>query len=245
MNVIPAIDLRNGRCIRLYQGKFHRQTEYDKDPVTLAGEYAKIGFKYLHIVDLDGARFGKQRNETVIRDIVGASHGTIQLGGGIRDESQLESWLGSGISRVVIGSLAVAETPRVRDWMIRYGPEKIVLALDVTLKSGEPWLVSHGWTRLSYTTLWQCLDTYITAGLQHVLCTDISRDGALTGPNLELYSQIVDRYPGLGLQASGGVRSIADLHALKDTGAASAITGRALLDGRITTGEIETFLRAA
>lgn len=245
MNVIPAIDLRNGRCIRLYQGKFDRQTNYNKDPVLLAGEYERIGFNDLHIVDLDGARYGQQRNETVIRNIVGAIRCTVQLGGGIRNESQLESWLNCGIGRVVIGSLAVAETPRVRNWMVRYGPEKIVLALDVTLKSGEPWLVTHGWTRLSCTTLWQCLDTYITAGLQHVLCTDISRDGALTGPNLELYSQIVERYPGLRLQASGGVRSIADLHAIKDVGADAAITGRALLDGRITTGEIETFLRAA
>lgn len=246
MNVIPAIDLRDGRCIRLYQGKFNRQTNYRKDPVELAGEYEKTGFRHLHIVDLDGARFGQQQNEAIIQEIIGPSQSTIQLGGGIRKEAQLEYWLERGIDRVVIGSLAIAETARVRDWLSSYSPEKLVLALDVTIKSdGVPWLVTHGWTRLAYMTLWQCIDTYITAGLRHVLCTDISRDGALTGPNLDLYAQIIERYPGLHLQASGGVRSIEDLRALKDIGADAAITGRALLDGKITTREIETFLPAA
>ncbi len=245
MNVIPAIDLRNGRCIRLYQGKFERQTDYARDPVELAREYDEIGFRYLHIVDLDGARIGQQQNESVIRDIIGATRSTVQLGGGVRKESQLETWLDRGIGRLVIGSLAVAEPPRVRKWMSRYGAEKIVLALDVALKSGEPWLATYGWRRIAQMTLWECLDTYITAGLRQVLCTDISRDGALTGPNLELYAQIIERYPALDLQASGGVRGIGDLQALKTAGASAAITGRALLDGKITTAEIETFLRAA
>lgn len=246
MNVIPAIDLRDGRCVRLYQGKFDRQTNYERHPVELAGEYEEIGFRHLHIVDLDGARFGRQQNEDVIRKIIEESQSTIQLGGGIRKEAQLQSWLEHGIDRVVIGSLAVASTTRVRDWLSRYGPEKIVLALDVTLKpDGQPWLVTHGWTRLAYMTLWECIDTYITAGLKHILCTDISRDGALTGPNTELYAQIAERYPVLKLQASGGVRSIEDLRTLENAGADAAITGRALLDGRITAKEIKTFLPAA
>ncbi len=246
MNIIPAIDLRDGRCVRLYQGKFDRQTRYKRDPVTLAREYAKTGFRHLHVVDLDGARFGKQLNADVIQEMIGSSQGKIQLGGGIRQKAQLEHWLANGIDRVVIGSLAIAETARVRGWLNSYGPEKIVLALDVTIKpDGVPWLVTHGWTRLAYMTLWQCIDTFITAGLRHVLCTDISRDGALTGPNLDLYAQIIERYPGLRLQASGGVRSIEDLRSLRGAGADSAITGRALLDGTITTKEIETFLPAA
>jgi phosphoribosylformimino-5-aminoimidazole carboxamide ribotide isomerase len=213
VNVIPAIDLRDGQCIRLYQGKFDRQTTYKKDPVALAREYEKIGFEYLHIVD---------------------------------KAAQIESWLNRGIGRVVIGSLAIADMALVRGWLSSYGPEKIVLALDVTIKSdGVPWLATHGWTRLAYMTLWQCIDTYIPAGLRHVLCTDISRDGALTGPNLDLYAQMIERYPGLKLQAAGGVRSIEDLHALKNIGLDAAICGRALLDGKITTGEIQSFLPAA
>jgi phosphoribosylformimino-5-aminoimidazole carboxamide ribotide isomerase len=171
---------------------------------------------------------------------------TIQLGGGIRKAVQIESWLNRGIGRVVIGSLAIADMALVRGWLSSYGPERIVLALDVTIKSdGVPWLATHGWTRLAYMTLWQCIDTYISAGLRHVLCTDISRDGALTGPNLDLYAQMIERYPGLKLQAAGGVRSIEDLHALKNIGLHAAISGRALLDGKITTGEIQTFLPAA
>jgi phosphoribosylformimino-5-aminoimidazole carboxamide ribotide isomerase len=246
VNVIPAIDLRDGRCIRLYQGKFDRQTTYEKDPVALAREYEKIGFGYLHIVDLDGARSGQQQNESVVRQIASVNKSTIQLGGGIRKAAQIESWLSRGISRVIIGSVAIAEAARVRDWLSSYDPERIVLALDVTVNSdGIPWLATHGWTRQAGMTLWQCIDTYIPAGLQHILCTDISRDGALTGPNLDLYAQINERYPELKLQAAGGVRNIEDLRALQDIDVHAAISGRALLDGKITTGEIQTFLRAA
>jgi phosphoribosylformimino-5-aminoimidazole carboxamide ribotide isomerase len=246
MNVIPAIDLCEGQCVRLYQGRFERQTNYNKEPVSLAREYEAMGFNELHIVDLDGARIGRQQNEAIIQRIANATQSTIQLGGGLRSASQLEFWLNSGVHRVVIGSLAVVQAPIVRDWLARYGPEKIVLALDVTIEPGAaPRVVTHGWSRTADMTLWQCLDIYMAAGLRHLLCTDISRDGALTGPNLELYTQLIDRYPGILLQASGGVRSIEDLHALKDIGTHAAISGRALLDGKITAAEIETFLPAA
>jgi len=246
MNVIPAIDLRKGQCVRLYQGKFERQTNYDKDPVSLACEYETMGFNELHIVDLDGARYGRQQNEEIVRRIVDASQSTIQLGGGIRRESQLESWLTSGVDRVVIGSLAVAEMTIVRDWLADYGAEKIVLALDVIVDSdATPRLAVDGWTRSTTMTLWQCIDAYMASGLRHVLCTDISRDGAMIGPNVNLYAQVIDRYPDILLQASGGVRNIEDLHALRTTGARATISGRALLDGKITAREIETFLPAA
>lgn len=246
MNIIPAIDLRNGQCVRLYQGKFERQTNYDKEPVALAREYESMGFTELHIVDLDGARSGRQQNEAIIQRIADASQSTIQLGGGIRSEAQLDFWLNSGIHRVVIGSLAVEQGAVVRDWLASRGPEKIVLALDVTIDpAAPPRLVTHGWRRSADLTLWQCIDTYMASGLRHVLCTDVSRDGALTGPNLELYAEMIERYPDICLQASGGVRSIEDLHTLRNIGAHAAISGRALLDGRITSGEIASFLPAA
>ena len=246
MNVIPAIDLCEGQCVRLYQGKFDHRTNYNKDPVVLAREYEAMGFNELHIVDLDGARNGRQQHEAIIQRIADASQSSIQLGGGLRSESQLELWLNSGVHRVVIGSLAVVQAPMVRDWLATYGTEKIVLALDVAIEPGAaPRVVTHGWSRTSDMTLWQCLDNYMAAGLRHLLCTDISRDGALTGPNLKLYTQLIDRYPGILLQASGGVRSIEDLRALNNIGTHAAISGRALLDGRITTGEIASFLRAA
>lgn len=246
MNVIPAIDLRQGQCVRLFQGDFDRQTNYSDDPVSLAGSYKDMGFRDLHIVDLDGARSGRQENQEIIRNIIDSNDMTIQIGGGIRTESQLESWLNAGVARIVIGSLAIIRPRLVSDWLSIYGPEKIVLALDVTVDdAGVPRLVTHGWTRSGYMTLWQCINTYLPVDLRHVLCTDISRDGAMTGPNIKLYAQLIEKYPHILLQASGGVRDIDDLKALKHIGAPAAISGRALLDGKIKTGEIATFLPAA
>ena len=246
MNVIPAIDLRQGQCVRLFQGDFDRQTNYNDDPVSLAGSYQNIGFSDLHIVDLDGARSGRQENQEIIRNIIDSSDMTVQIGGGIRTESQLESWLDAGVARVVIGSLAIIRPRLVNDWLSIYGPEKIVLALDVTVDdAGVPQVATHGWARTADMTLWQCIDTYLQVGLRHVLCTDISRDGAMTGPNIELYAQLIEQHPHILLQASGGVRDIDDLKALKRIGAPAAISGRALLDGKITNGEIATFLPTA
>jgi phosphoribosylformimino-5-aminoimidazole carboxamide ribotide isomerase len=246
MNLIPAIDLIGGQCVRLYKGRFNEQTIYDVDPVLLAREYESLGFKNLHIVDLDGARSGRQGNEKIIRRIVNERDLRIQVGGGVRTEEQIEHWLDAGLARVVIGSLAVTEPTRVAGWLAKYGPEKIVLALDVTMDNeGVPLVATHAWTRSGDMTLWQCLELYSPAGLQHVICTDISRDGAMTGPNLELYSRLIERYPDIVLQASGGIRGMGDLKVLKDIGAPAAISGRALLDSKIKPGEIATFLRAA
>ncbi len=246
MTVIPAIDLRDGQCVRLYQGDFDRQTSYAKDPVALALEYEAMDFDALHIVDLDGARSGTQQNQEIIRRIIESSNLTIQLGGGIRTDSQVDDWLATGLARVVIGSLAITEPGRVCGWLKNYGPERIVLALDVNIDAiGVAHVATHGWRRTADMTLWQCLDQYEQAAIQHVLCTDISRDGAMTGPNLALYTEFIDKYPGIQLQASGGVRSIDDVKALRKTGVAATISGRALLDGKITAREIATFLPAA
>ncbi len=243
MNIIPAIDLRDGQCVRLYQGDFEQQTNYPQEPVELAQQYESMGFKSLHIVDLDGARSGRQQNQDIIREIVESSKLAVQLGGGIRTESQIESWFDCGLARVVIGSLAIAEPARVRDWLAAYGPERIVLALDVNVTpAGVPHVATHGWRQAEDMTLWRSLEDYKPAGVKHVLCTDISRDGAMTGPNLGLYKDLIGRYPDILLQASGGVRHIDDLEALLKIGAQSAISGRALLDGKITAEEIATFL---
>lgn len=246
MNVIPAIDLREGQCVRLYQGDFDQQTTYHKEPVSLAHEYKAMGFDALHIVDLDGARSGQQQNQEIIRRIIETSKLTVQLGGGIRTDSQIKSWFDTGLARVVIGSLAITQPHRVRGWLANYGPERIILAMDVNVDpTGVPRVATHGWSRTEEMTLWQCIAEYEPAGITHVLCTDISRDGALTGPNLALYAEQIGKYPDIQLQASGGVRSIDDLQALRKIGATAAISGRALLDGKITAREIATFLPAA
>jgi phosphoribosylformimino-5-aminoimidazole carboxamide ribotide isomerase len=244
MKLIPAIDLRGGNCVRLYQGDFGQQTDYSADPVGMARRFSDLSVEDLHLVDLDGAQSGEQKNRGIVAAIAEQTHLSVQLGGGIRDAGTVESWLSLGIDRCVIGSIAVNNPDTVREWLRSFGAHRIVLALDVRLEAGgEPLLTTHGWTQTSDTTLWDSLDFYAAAGLRHVLCTDVSRDGALAGPNLDLYRDMLRRYPALALQASGGVRDIRDLTALRDAGVPAAISGRALLDGRITPDEVASFLR--
>lgn len=246
VHILPAIDILQGRCVRLYQGDYGTETVYGDNPLQLALSLRALGFTSLHVVDLDGARSGKQESAAIIRGIVSGSGLSVQLGGGIRDADTLRGWLDSGVQRCVVGSVAVEEPQQLRSWIAEFGPDALVPALDVRLTAeGQALLATHGWTRDSGIGLWQCLDGYTGAGLRRVLCTDISRDGALTGPNLELYRQILRRYPGLTLQASGGVRHAADLAALRDAGVHEAISGRALLDGRISKQEIESLLLVA
>jgi phosphoribosylformimino-5-aminoimidazole carboxamide ribotide isomerase len=246
MRVIPAIDMRGGKCVRLFQGEFDRQTEYSSDPLAVARTFEGLGCPDLHLVDLDGAQSGEQKNHEFVRRIAAATGFDIQLGGGIRDERSVQSWLDAGVSRCVIGSLAVTAPDTVGAWISRFGADRIVLALDVRLDANdEPMLATHGWTEETAVTLWDCVAGYRPLGLKYVLCTDISRDGALGGPNTDLYREFTSRFPEVRLQASGGVRHVDDLRALRDTGADAAITGRALLDGRITAEEIGSFQRSA
>jgi phosphoribosylformimino-5-aminoimidazole carboxamide ribotide isomerase len=242
MRLIPAIDLRAGRCVRLFQGDFDRQTEYSDDPVGMARRFSELNVRDLHVVDLDGAQSGEQMNRAIVAKIARETPLAVQLGGGIRDADTIRAWLDSGVARCVVGSASVTEPGTVRQWLEAFGPDRLVLALDVRIDDeGMPWLTTHGWTRTSSTTLWAALDDYSGAGLRHVLCTDISRDGAMTGPNVALYQEVLASYPGLLLQASGGVRNAGDLYALDDAGLPAAISGRALLDGAITADEVASF----
>jgi phosphoribosylformimino-5-aminoimidazole carboxamide ribotide isomerase len=242
MELIPSIDIRSGRCVRLLQGDFNRETRYDFDPRLLARQYHEAGANWLHIVDLDGAAKGKRGNADLILEIAEASDLQVQLGGGIRDEASLISALDCA-NRVVIGSLAVTEPETVSDWLARYGSEHIVLGLDVQVgDDGTARVATHGWTEASELTLDAAIKLYADAGLQHVLCTDIARDGAMSGPNVELYRSIVENWPDIELQASGGVSSTADLEALAETGVAAAISGKALLEKKIRLEEIGQFL---
>lgn len=246
MKVIPAIDIKDGKCVRLYQGDFEKITEYSSDPAEIVRQFAGLAASDLHIVDLDGARSGLQQNREIVAAIAGESQQVVQIGGGIRDAATVAAWLDAGVSRCVVGSLAVTEPDTVKAWLNRFGKERIVIALDVKIdQQNEPIVTTHGWTRKSEMTLFECIDDFMSSGLQQVLCTDVSRDGAMTGPNFDLYASIVERYPDLKLQASGGVRHIDDLHQLRRIGVPAAISGRALLDGKITVEEFETFLQNA
>jgi phosphoribosylformimino-5-aminoimidazole carboxamide ribotide isomerase len=246
VKIIPAIDLKGGRCVRLYQGAFDRETRYSDDPQAVATGFEEMGFRNLHLVDLDGALSGKQHHEVLVRAIARSTRLDVQLGGGIRDRGSVQAWLDAGVTRCVIGSIAIDEPATVVAWMDEFGADRIVLALDVRLNDlGLPLLASHGWTRTTGISLWDYVDEIRSRGLRHVLCTDVGRDGAMAGPNLDLYRDFRARYPDIRLQASGGVRHMDDLYTLRSLGADSAITGKALLDGKITRQEIESFLQSA
>ena len=246
MKLIPAIDLRGGKCVRLFQGDFDRQTDYSDDPLGVARRFTELNVRDLHVVDLDGARTGDPVNRPIVEAIARESQLAVQVGGGIRDAKAISDWIEHGVSRCVIGSAAVSEPDLVLGWLRDFGPERLVLALDVRIdEDGLPRLATHGWTQTSETTLFDSITHYRSAGLRHVLCTDVSRDGAMSGPNLALYQEILRRFPGLELQASGGVRHAADLTALRNAGIPAAISGRALLDGAITPEEVAAFQRDA
>jgi phosphoribosylformimino-5-aminoimidazole carboxamide ribotide isomerase len=245
MKIIPAIDLHNGKCVRLFKGDFGKVTHYSDQPLEIARGYAALSVDDLHIVDLDGARTGSQQNASVVRELCAETSLAVQLGGGIRDSERVNYWLEHGVTRCVVGSVAVAEPERVAAWMEEFGADSIVLALDVTIDAEGPVLATHGWTQSTGLSLWDLLDQYSSLGARHLLCTDIGRDGAMSGPNETLYAEILQRYPDLRLQASGGVRDIGDIVRLREIGVPAAITGKAMLDGKISAAEVDSFLQSA
>ena len=246
MLLIPAIDLRGGRCVRLYQGDFAAETRYEYSPRELLEKYRTLGASWVHVVDLDGARDGALANREVIVDLAAQRLLRLQVGGGIRSPRVIEDLISSGVERVVVGSAAVERPEEVIGWTSRFGADRICLALDVRHDHhGEPRVRTRGWKAGTALSLWEALAVYPAAAVRHVLCTDIERDGALTGPNLDLYRDAVARFPRIAWQASGGVRDAADLAALARIGATAAVSGKALLEERIRPEELQPFLRDA
>ena len=238
MQLIPAIDLLNGACVRLLHGDFNECKVYDSSAITLADTYNGAGADWLHVVDLAASRDGADADSSDLFQLLNNASQNVQTGGGVRNEGDVVERLENGAARVVIGSMCVAEPDTFKQWLIEFGNNKLVAALDIQRdEHGVPYPRIYGWTEGADRTLWSYLDEFSSAGLQHLLCTDISRDGALTGPNTGLYSEIVRRYPQLEVQASGGVATLDDLKALTETGASGAITGKALLEGRFTVDE--------
>ena len=244
MHLIPAIDLKDGRCVRLLRGDFARETTYPAAPLALARKYRALGADWLHVVDLDGARDGRtdSGNSALIAELVRESDLQLQVGGGLRTRSDVERVLAAGAARAVIGSTALSDPAAVRAWIEDFGPERIALALDVRLDAdGTPCLVSHGWQRQTSRLLWEVLAEFERAPT-HVLCTDVARDGALSGPNVALYAEAARRFPGIAWQASGGIRDAEDLRALACCGVTAAISGKALLEDLIPVEELRPFL---
>lgn len=238
MIIYPAIDLRGGRVVRLTEGKFDQEKSYGDDPLAVAQDFAASGATWLHVVDLDGAKDPAKRQTALVEKIARGSGLRMQTGGGIRDESQIAALLAAGARRVIIGSLAAKQPDLVRGWLKQFGPESIILSPDVRLDAdGTPRVAAAGWQESTGLALDDFLNGYLAAGLVHILCTDISRDGKLTGPNSALYAQLVKKFPSLQIQASGGVSSLDDLRVLKTTGSAGAIVGRALYEKKFTLKE--------
>jgi phosphoribosylformimino-5-aminoimidazole carboxamide ribotide isomerase len=234
--IIPAIDLRGGKVVRLAQGDYARQTVYADDPLAVAASYADGGAHWLHLVDLDGAQAGALTNLPVLAAIA-RSGLRVQAGGGVRDLDDVQRLFDAGVERVVLGSVAIREPQRVADWLERYGGERFTIALDTRWAEDRWVLPSAGWTRVETRTLDELAPWYAAHGARHLLCTDIDRDGMLAGPNLELYRHLADIAPTLAVQASGGVRSVEDICAAAAVGAQGVVLGRALLEGRFTLAE--------
>lgn len=237
MIVYPAIDLKDGVCVRLMHGRFDQVTRYDKSPPARLAAFAAEGAQWVHVVDLDGAEAGRAMQHGLIGEMASAVAVKIQSGGGVRSEADVERLLAAGVSRVVVGSLAVTKSDEVLAWLDRFGSERITLALDVKYEDGVPVPALKGWTLSAGVDLWSVLDRYPSDLLTHVLMTDVGRDGALTGPNLDLLGEARARRPDLKIQASGGVATLDDLTAARAIGCDGAIVGRAIYEGRFTVVE--------
>ena len=237
MLIYPAIDLKDGVCVRLMHGRFDQVTRYDEQPAARLTAFVAEGAEWIHVVDLDGAEAGEARQHGLIGELTQAIDVNIQSGGGVRGANDVAKLLDAGVSRVVVGSLAVTQPNDVAAWLKGYGVERITLALDVKIEDGAPVPALKGWTQSSGVTLWEALDRYPKGVAKHLLVTDVGRDGAMTGPNLDLLAEIRQRRPDLVLQASGGVSSLDDIRAIKALGCHGAIVGRALYENRFTLPE--------
>lgn len=236
--MIPAIDLINGEVVRLYQGDYNQKTNYKTTVKERQQAYAQSGATVMHFVDLDGAKDSTKRQLSTLKTVVDHETMITQVGGGIRCESDVKQLLDLGATRVVIGSLAIKQPELVLEWLKTYGGEKIVLALDIKIDvQGNKTLPTHGWIEDSGVNLEDLLDAYIDAGIKHVLCTDISKDGTLSGSNVDLYVELCQKYPSIQWQASGGIGSLDDIKALIGSGVNGVILGRSLLEGKFTLEE--------
>ncbi|HEX8569297.1 MAG TPA: 1-(5-phosphoribosyl)-5-[(5-phosphoribosylamino)methylideneamino]imidazole-4-carboxamide isomerase [Caulobacteraceae bacterium] len=231
MLIYPAVDLRAGVCVRLLQGRFDAVTRYDEDPRARLDAFAAAGAEWVHVVDLDGAEAGGPRQHELIGELARVSGLRVQAGGGVRMREDVARLLQAGVERVVVGSTAVRDPQSVARWLEELGADAITVALDVRLGEAGPEAVTHGWREGSGVSLWEALERLGDGRLRHLLVTDVAKDGALAGPNVDLVAEIVRRRPDLKLQASGGVRGLEDLAALRTVGASGAVVGKALYEG--------------
>ncbi len=237
MHIIPAIDIINGQCVRLTKGDYDQKTTYHDNPVEVAKNFEAAGLNRLHLVDLDGAKSKHIVNDAVLAAITNETGLTVDFGGGLKTDEDLEKAFNSGASQITGGSIAAKDRDTFLGWIKKYGGEKIILGADVL---NEKIMVS-GWQETSELGLFEFLEFYLDQGLQYVICTDISKDGMLEGPSTQLYQKIIERFSGIKLIASGGVTTMDDLHHLQDAGLFGAIVGKAIYEGKVTLEELSKF----
>ncbi|MES2373629.1 MAG: 1-(5-phosphoribosyl)-5-[(5-phosphoribosylamino)methylideneamino]imidazole-4-carboxamide isomerase [Bacteroidota bacterium] len=237
MVVIPAIDIIDGKCVRLTQGDYAQKTIYNEDPLAVAKEFESAGLQRLHLVDLDGAKAGSVKNWKVLESIAANTSLVIDFGGGIKKEEDLKLVFDSGAALATIGSLAVKNEPLFLEWIQKYGADKFLLGADVKNEK----IAIGGWLETTDIDISDFIKKFIGHGITQIFCTDVSKDGKLEGPSLPLYQNIIERFPGVFFIASGGVSSITDLYDLKKIGCAGAIVGKAIYENRISVHELKTF----
>lgn len=237
MQIIPAIDIIDGKCVRLTQGDYDQKTIYHSNPLEVAKQFEDAGLQRLHLVDLDGAKAGAIKNWKVLEAITEATSLVVDFGGGIKTEEDLKIVFHSGAAFATIGSLAVKNENLFVEWLQKYGAEKFLLGADV---KGEKIAVG-GWLETTDIDIYAFIEKYMGYGISQIFCTDVSKDGKLEGPSLELYQRIIHRFPELIFIASGGVASLEDLEELKLIGCCGAIVGKAIYENRITLTELINF----
>lgn len=234
IELIPAIDIIDGQCVRLTKGDYAQKTVYG-EPIEMAREFECLGFERLHVVDLDGAKSKHIVNDAVLREITSETQLVVDFGGGIKTDEDLEKAFEAGAAMVTVGSIAVTEPQLFLGWLEKYGADRMILGADV--RNGK--VSINGWKEDSAEDLLPFLRKYVDAGVRNVLCTEISKDGTLQGPATAFYRQVMAEYPGLHLIASGGVSSIADIEALDEAGIPAVVFGKAIYEGRIDLRELK------
>ena len=235
MNIIPAIDLIDGQSVRLTDGDYGQKKVYSLNPLEIALNFEQKGFKRLHLVDLDGAKAGKIINSDILKSICMNTSLEVDFGGGIKTDSDLEIVFEAGAKQVTIGSLAAKKPQKMKEWILKYGADKFILGADV--KDGK--IAVNGWLETSDIDLMPFIQQYFDLGIRTVLCTDISKDGMLSGPTFELYTDIMKQFPTLNLIASGGVSNMEDIQKLVDLGIPSVVIGKAIYESRIDLIELQ------
>ena len=234
MRIIPAIDIIDGKCVRLKQGDYTQKKVYNENPLDVARSFEAAGLTHLHLVDLDGAKAGKVTSWSVVEQIVKGTNLQVDFGGGIKTTEEIKKLLTIGVKQVNVGSIAIREPHKISEWLTQFGSDSIILSADVK----DEIISINGWQENASISVMTFLKDYVQKGIVHVTCTDIGTDGMLTGPNVELYKKILLSFPTLHLIASGGVSSIDDLRELKQIGADGAIVGKAIYEGKISLDDL-------